>query len=190
MGLFEGDIGRGKPRVDVDTDALKRALRAGAKLGVQRASLELKADIQIKLNRFQKTRIVGGRRVGLDPSLPGEPPKRVTGRLIQSIATRVIDQGRTVAGRVGTNVVYARRLELGFNRSDSAGRFVRQAPRPFMRNTLEENGKKYFRIITSNILRAEAGVTKGTTSFSSTLSKIDNASLTSAGRSRALGGAR
>ena len=69
---------------------------------------------QGKLNRGQKTARSGNRRVGLDPSQPGESPKVVTARLKQSITYRVERTETRLRGLVGTKVVYARALELGF----------------------------------------------------------------------------
>jgi len=45
-------------------------------------------------------------------------------------------------GRVGSNVIYARRVELGFVGTDSLGRKYNQAPNPYLRKALETNRKK------------------------------------------------
>jgi len=74
-----------------------------------------------------------GRRFGLDPSKPGEPPKKVEGRLFNSIAARVVDSGTTITGQVGTNVIYARRLELGTKGNQQ------RTKRPFLRPALKQN---------------------------------------------------
>ena len=63
------------------------------------------------------------------PSPPGHAPAAPTGRLRSSITHEI--EGTT--GRVGTNVEYARYLELGT---------VRMAPRPFLRPALHKNEKK------------------------------------------------
>jgi phage gpG-like protein len=42
---------------------------------------------------------------------PGAPPRKLTGRLRASISVLMLDGGRRA--RVGTNVIYARRHELG-----------------------------------------------------------------------------
>lgn len=87
-----------------------------------------------QLNRSQATRRTkGGNIVGLDPSKPGEPPKRVSSRLIRDVQVKVEKQGTKIRGTVFTSVKYARRLELGFAGTDAKGRTVSQAPRPFLR---------------------------------------------------------
>ena len=45
-------------------------------------------------------------------------------------------------GRVGSNVEYARRIELGFVDVDSLGRKYNQPPYPFLRPALEKNRSK------------------------------------------------
>lgn len=91
------------------------------------------------VSRAQPTRrTASGRRIGLDPSKPGEPPKIVTGILRANIGTEVrIDYGaRTVDGFIGVKKgpadPYGRRLELGFVGRDALGRYVNQAPRPYL----------------------------------------------------------
>ena len=49
---------------------------------------------------------------GPPPSDPGNPPHTLTGHLRRSIATDVDVEDGEVVGYVGTNVKYARRLEL------------------------------------------------------------------------------
>lgn len=90
------------------------------------------------LNRSQPTTSGEGgkRRRGLAPSKPGEPPKRLEGLLISSIAPRLLEFPHELVLQVGTPVVYARRLELGFIGTDTKGRNVKQAPRPYLRKAL------------------------------------------------------
>lgn len=55
------------------------------------------------------------RRIGTKwppPSSEGEPPHLRTGQLRNSIATEVTESGDQITGRVGTNVKYAKYLEL------------------------------------------------------------------------------
>ncbi len=63
-----------------------------------------------------------------NPSAPGDPPHKQTGRLRASIAREV--DGPAMVARVGTNVIYGRYLELGT-------RFM--APRPWLRRALAES---------------------------------------------------
>lgn len=88
-----------------------------------------------------------GRIVGLNPSVPPNPPHVLTGRLRQSITHEVTASPTAVVGRVGTNVVYARRLELGFVGTDAAGRNINQAARPYLRPSLEENRLNIVRLL-------------------------------------------
>jgi Bacteriophage HK97-gp10, putative tail-component len=46
---------------------------------------------------------------------------------------------KRVAVVVGTNVEYARRIEYGFNGTDSRGRRYNQAAQPYLRPALDEN---------------------------------------------------
>lgn len=50
-----------------------------------------------------------------------------SGRLRRSITMRVEQDGKTTTGWVGTNVVYARRLEYGFTGTESVRAFMRRA---------------------------------------------------------------
>ncbi|MCC6227533.1 MAG: HK97 gp10 family phage protein [Microthrixaceae bacterium] len=52
-----------------------------------------------------------GKRV-VGRSKPGEPPRLETGELRRSIATEVVKEGDRIVGRVGTNKVYGKYLEL------------------------------------------------------------------------------
>lgn len=114
-------------------------LRTRLSRNMAQATLHVKGEVQKSINR--------GNADGDDPSLPGEPPKKVTGRLFQSIATDVAQRGGSLIGRIGTNVEYAPRLELGFVGTDSRGRNVNQAPRPFLRPALKSSTAIITRIL-------------------------------------------
>jgi len=86
---------------------------------LEAAAIHLKGEIKESL------RI--GNIDGSSPSSAGEPPRRVTGRLSGSIAHEV-DRKRLI-GRVGTNVLYGKFLELGTRK---------MAARPFIRPGLEK----------------------------------------------------
>ena len=77
-------------------------------------------SVQI-LKRYKKRQ----RIYGFVRSRPGEPPRKQTGHLRRSI-THETDRANLVA-RVGTNLSYARALELGTGR---------MAARPFLRSTM------------------------------------------------------
>lgn len=96
------------------------------------------------VSRFQPwRRAASGRKVGLDPSREGEPPKVLEGELRRNIRGEVrrIDSLR-IEGVLIAATKYARRLELGFHGTDRAGRRVNQGPRPYLRPAIvEERGK-------------------------------------------------
>jgi hypothetical protein len=69
------------------------------------------------------------RTYGANPSKPGEPPRKQTGRLRASVTHEVDEQ--TLRGRVGTNVEYGKHLELG----TKAGLL----PRPWLRRAFAES---------------------------------------------------
>lgn len=89
------------------------------------------------VSRAQPVRIYGkkaGRsRKGLDPSKPGEPPKKLTGHLRMNIRKEF--DPALVEGRVGvgTNVPYSKHLELGTRK---------MAARPWLRPTLVNNASE------------------------------------------------
>ncbi len=126
------------------TSATIKQLERGMTLGM----LAVHATAVKKLSIGQSVeRTKSGRLVGLNPSVPPNPPHVLTGRLRQSIAWEVVAGENEVVGRVGTNVVYARRLELGFVGTDKAGRNINQEPRPYLRPSLEENRKAILRFL-------------------------------------------
>lgn len=62
-----------------------------------------------------------------------------TGTLRRSIHTEVeAGEGKAEAS-VGTDVIYAARLEFGFEGKDKLGREYHQPPRPYLRPALDEN---------------------------------------------------
>ena len=91
-----------------------------------RAAAFLAGEAKKAVNRSQPVKTVGTRRVGLSPSLPGEPPKKVSGFLQRNILSRVIRRGRDVIGQFGvSHVPYGRPLEKG----NPKGHLL---PRPFL----------------------------------------------------------
>lgn len=60
----------------------------------------------------------------------------LTGNLRRSIHS---EQLNALEAAVGTDVVYARRIEYGFNGADSLGRVYHQTPQPYMRPAFDEN---------------------------------------------------
>ena len=122
-----------------DSEKIVRAVKAVVGKRMKGAMLVLQGDVQSKISRGQPVVRSGKSLRGLDPSKEGEFPKGVTFKLRTSITHRVDDEGDTIVGRVGTNVPYARRLELGFFGTDSRGSNINQGARPYLRPALAEN---------------------------------------------------
>lgn len=120
-------------------EEVERRLRARIERNMSQAVLYAKGQAQRLVNR--------GNADGSSPSLPGEPPKKVSSLLFQSFATRVRSERSAVVGVLSNNAEYARRLELGFTGTDSRGRVVDQAPRPFLRRSVLDNRRVLGRII-------------------------------------------
>jgi HK97 gp10 family phage protein len=125
----------------------------GKRLGqrVKKAGIFLRDYIKDKLDRSQPLRRTGtqrdkkgrfrkgaGRWIGLDPSLPGEYPKKVTGLLRRSIRSDY--DPKTVTASIGSTVEYAKYLELGTDK---------MAPRPWLTLALEETADKITQIMLS-----------------------------------------
>jgi len=75
-----------------------------------------------------------------------QTPHVKTGRLRSSITHEVEGTITGATGRVGTNVKYARRHELGFVGVDSLGRKYNQKPYPYLRPALHKNEKKILKL--------------------------------------------
>jgi len=94
--------------------------------------------------------------------------QRVSGRLRGSIATEVRQDGNTVTGRIGSNVVYAHIHELGgvirpktatYLRFQIGGQWksvkqVRMPARPFLRPALEDNMGRFREIFRRSLMEA------------------------------------
>lgn len=84
------------------------------------------------------------------PSPPGGPPGVITGTLRRSITTRLVPMN----AQVGTNVVYARRLEFGFETQEA---------RPYLYPALKRNKEEILKIISKGLNDELASVFKGFT---------------------------
>lgn len=130
------------------------------KRGLFRAALQLEERVIRSISIGQPVRrLPSGHLIGLSPSRPGHPPHVLHGRLRQSITNSGIRQ--TASTRmgimVGTNVEYAARLEYGFVGTDSLGRKVSQAPRPFLRRALRESLKSIGSLIAKGFVGTSTG---------------------------------
>lgn len=81
-------------------------------------------------------------------------PMLQTGNLKRSIT--LLEQKKKagqVEIKVGSDMDYARRLELGFSDTDSKGRVYHQRPRPFLRPALDEHKDEIIEEFNAVILR-------------------------------------
>lgn len=83
-----------------------------------RLAMEHVASVaRLSVNRGQPVRKGTMGRVGLAPSAPGEPPKKLTGKLQRSIRGKVTLDGTTIRAALGANTTYARALEYGVDQT-------------------------------------------------------------------------
>jgi phage gpG-like protein len=128
------------PQIQWNSAAIVAKVTARVEKNVEKAALLVERTAIRKLSTGQPVRRTpGGHLVGLNPSAPGQPPHTLSGRLKQSITHIVENVGGKIIAWIGSNVEYARRLELGFTGRDRAGRNIRQAPRPYLRPSVTEN---------------------------------------------------
>ena len=116
---WRGDEAAGKIRLSLQqrVDMAARVVRDHARELVSR-------DQPVKIY----AKAAGRSRKGLEPSRPGEPPKKVTGHLRMNIQKEVSTDG--MSARIGTNVPYGKMLELGTSRN--------LAPRPWLKRAITD----------------------------------------------------
>jgi hypothetical protein len=119
-------------------EALVKLKRNGEIVGMM-----LESDVVESLSVGQPTRRSGSGRkarlIGLEPSLPKEPPRVLHGLLRNSISHRTQLHRGIVEVYVGANTKYARALELGGKRSGVLGGLK---ARPFLRPAVHRNRLK------------------------------------------------
>lgn len=71
-----------------------------------------------------------------------------TGTLRRSITIRLQVTSGKILARIGTNLVYARRVEYGFADTDSLGRTFNQAGKPYLRPAYDTGKDKAIKEIT------------------------------------------
>lgn len=79
------------------------------------------------------TVLLAAAQVVRNAAIPKAPVK--TGTLRRSVRTELVDGGDVA---VGTDLPYARRIELGFIGTDSRGRHYHQAAQPYLRPAYDE----------------------------------------------------
>ncbi len=81
---------------------------------MQRATAVLEQQIKRRLRKGQAiAKLPGGYKVGVDPSMAGQPPRAVSRTLRKFIQREVIVDGTKVIGRVGTKSKVGRWMERG-----------------------------------------------------------------------------
>lgn len=142
--------------VRLDLGRAIKMLRLRIVAGMERAALWVEGEVK---RSFQPGTGRASKRGGKihRASAPGEPPAVDTGRLRSSITHDVQVQGNEVVGLVGTNIEYARRLELGFVGTDRLGRTVNQAARPFLRPAVFNNKAEIIRQMETGARKAGGG---------------------------------
>lgn len=121
-----------------------REIEAGVKKNISAASIYLASVIKADISQTGTLRYASGKGrkqktvKNFTHSAPGNPPYKQTGRLRASIAWEL----RGVTGRVGSNVRYARFLELGTRK---------MAARPFFVTNMRKHHATLVRILTGRI---------------------------------------
>ena len=110
-------------------EAVHARVDAGMASAGEQAGQALADHVRMKLSRPNPS--------GAAPSAPGEPPARVTGELLDSVAYEVLETEKGLSVTVGTAAPYALALEYGTRR---------MAPRPFLRPAFAEMEEEIARI--------------------------------------------
>jgi len=113
------------------------ATKAEMKKRMHQSMLILAGIVQKKISQNAPRDKKSGKVKRASP--PPAVPRLITGALRKSIVADVVTEPNAVVGRVGSNLVYAWRLELGFTGTDKLGRNVDAKERPFLRPALFEN---------------------------------------------------
>lgn len=129
----------------VYADALKQL-----KINGEGTGMWVHSKITKSISRDQPIKSVGKnrRKVGLNPSKPGRPPKVLHGTLRESLDYRVDVRKNGVDVYIGANTPYARALELGYKPRNLA-------PRPFLRPGLTKNRKGIIKRMTKKMFQAK-----------------------------------
>lgn len=115
--------------VDMTPEFLNRA-RTEVEKAIARSTIRVEREASRLVNQH-----AGPTKMNPDrpASQPGEPPHKRTGTLARSLDSETYRKGGQFFGRMGTNLLYGRFLELGTQR---------MAPRPYLRPALDVNRKR------------------------------------------------
>lgn len=124
-------------------DGLLAELHAAKLRALRRATVYLWTQLQRTLNvpnTGTSVRLRSGRRVTryLDPSKPGEPPRKRTGWLQRNVAYEIDSEKLTVKIGCTANAPYGLYLELGTSR---------MAPRPWLLVTAQKHARQIEQIV-------------------------------------------
>jgi HK97 gp10 family phage protein len=111
-------------------DEFKNKFERHAEQNITKAVIFLTNEVKKEINKAKSP----------PASSPGEPPHRLKGLLLRSIAWEVDAPNNT--GRVGTNLIYGKYLELGT---------TTMAARPFLHTTLAKNKAQVTKYLTAKM---------------------------------------
>lgn len=121
----------------------RRGTRAGSDLGLE-AAAEFRLDRQALDDLFTSPDGPVGKELVKRALGAERRAKRLcpvdTGRLRSSITHALERDRQGLSAVIGTNVVYAARIEFGYNDTDSLGRTYTQPPQSFLRAALVARG--------------------------------------------------
>ena len=133
----------GSVHVHIDTEKIRKRAVDSLDKGMKSTMRTLVKKTRLKIGRTQPTRVSGGGRLyGLSPSKPGEPPKRVSGTLYNSITFTTSTTRMSAIGAWGApaSVDYAIDLEVGTDTMEA---------RPYLRPVLHENRRRILKQVVS-----------------------------------------
>jgi phage gpG-like protein len=138
-------------KVTMEWDGDRVVLEAMYQMSINadRVGMMLHGAVVNSLSKGQPTKRVGKRLVGLDPSKPGEPPRKLHGLLANSIDYRKKVDKRRVELFIGANTKYARALEFGNPKS-------RLKARPYLRPAIEKNRDKAIKRLVKGVFPKNA----------------------------------
>lgn len=120
--------------------------RKNVAAAVDRASFDMQSETKIELSKPGKG--IKWPTLKYRSSKPGDPPTVQTGTLRRSIQVDRSNIAKTLTNRVGTNVKYAKRLELGDPDVDG------MAARPYLVTALSRVRQKMLkRFARANLMR-------------------------------------
>lgn len=137
-----GSVGRRGTHL-VSEAQIRQAVLVGLGRGITRSLDLARREIRASMLKQPTTVTASGRTVGLDPSRPGEPPKRVSGALARSLQQAVKVTATKVVGTLAEERRYAPFLEFGTRR---------MAARPHMRPVMTRNQKKFRNLMSQSVL--------------------------------------